>query len=338
MAQRTFGRLADGTEIIELSIGAGNLRAKVLNWGTVIRDLRLDDVEHPLVLGLNTIEDYVAHSPHFGATVGRFANRIANGRFELDGHAIQLECNENGTTHLHGGKAFGFSKRAWTLVDVSESGATFQVVTADGEGGYPGNLTAHCHYKILPPGTLRIEFTAETDAPTIVNMAHHGYFNLSGRPDILDHRLRIAADAYTPVDGDLIPTGEIRPVNGGAFCFDDLRPVRRQSNGERIRYDHNFVLAETSRPDPALAVQAEAPDGSVAMTVLTTEPGVQFYDGAKIDCPVPGLDGRRYGPSAGFCLEAQRFPDAPNHPNFPSAVLRPGETYRQVTEYRFARG
>ena len=337
MPQRTFGKSADGTEIVELSIAAGNLSAKILNWGTVVRDLRLDGVDHPLVLGLNTIEDYIRHSPHFGATVGRFGNRIANGQFDIDGRTIQLECNENGITHLHGGKQFGFSKRPWILVDATESALTFQLVAADGEGGYPGTLTARCSYKILPPGTLRIEFTAETDAPTIVNMAHHGYFNLSGQPDILDHRLMIAADAYLPVDTNLIPTGEIRQVADTDFDFLDLRPVAHEADGERVRYDHNFVLASTARPEPTLAVRAETVDGSVAMTVATTEPGIQFYDGDKVSCPVDGLDGRRYGANAGFCLEAQRFPDSPNHANFTDAVLRPGETYRQVTEYRFER-
>ena len=337
MTQRPFGWLANRTEITEVTIAAGGLHAKVLTWGAVVRDLRLDGVDHPLVLGLGCIEDYVARSPHFGATAGRFANRIAGGRFELDGRTIQLETNENGRTHLHGGSEYGFGKRPWTLLEATDSIVLLELVSRDGEAGYPGTLTARCRYEIKPPGTLHIELTAKTDAATIVNLAHHGYFNLSGQPDILDHRLMIVADSYTPVDADLIPTGEIRPVDGTPHDFRDLRPIRLEEDGQRIRYDHNFVLA-AARPQPALAVRAETADGKIAMTMLTTEPGVQFYDGAKVNCPAPGFDGRRYGASAGFCLEAQRFPDAPNHPNFPSAVLRPGETYRQVTEYRFEQG
>ena len=336
MTQRPFGHLADGTEITEITITAGSLHAKVLTWGTVLRDLRLDSVGHPLVLGLNSIEDYVAHSPHFGATAGRFANRIADGRFELDGRAYQLTRNENGRTHLHGGGEHGFGKRPWTLLEATDSALLLELVSDDGEAGYPGTLTARCRYEITSPDTLHIELTAETDAPTIVNLAHHSYFNLSGTADILDHRLQIAADAYTPVDADLIPTGEIRPVDGTVFYFGDLRPIRLEADGERIRYDHNFVLAETTaRAAPVFAVRAQSANGGVTMTMSTTEPGVQFYDGAKVNCPATGLDGRRYGSSAGFCLEAQCFPDAPNHPNFPSPVLRPGETYRHVTEYRF---
>ncbi len=338
MTQRPFGWLANGTEIAEITIAAGDLHAKILTWGAVVRDLRLDGVPHPLVLGLNSIEDYVAHSPHFGATAGRFANRIADGRFKLDGRTIELETNENDRTHLHGGGEYGFGKRPWTLREATDSSALLELVSPDGEAGYPGTLTARCRYEIRPPGTLHIELTAATDAATIVNLAHHGYFNLSGAADILEHNLKIAADAYTPVDDDLIPTGEIRAVADTPYDFGALRPIRLKEDGERVRYDHNFALAETARPEPAFAVRAETADGSVAMTMLTTEPGVQFYDGAKVDCPVPGLDGRRYGSSAGFCLEAQRFPDAPNHPNFPNAVLRPGETYRQVTEYRFEQG
>lgn len=334
MPHRTFGTLADGTEIVEHVISAGNLTAKILNWGTVVRDLRLAGVDHPLVLGLNSIEDYVNHSPHFGATAGRFANRIANGRFKLDGQTVQLECNEADRTHLHGGTA-GFSRRPWRLLEATDDTVTFEIVSADGESGYPGTLRAKCIYQIQEPGTLRIEFTAETDAPTIVNMAHHGYFNLSGQPDILDHRLMMTADSYLPVDNHLIPTGKFRQVEGTDFDFNDLRPIRREANGERIRYDHNFVLARTAHPEPTFCARAESTDGAVAMTINTTEPGVQFYDGAKVDCPVPGLDGRRYGASAGFCMEAQRFPDSPNHADFTDAVLRPGETYRQVTEYRF---
>ncbi len=338
MAQRIFGRLPDGTEIIEITVATGDLRAQVLSWGTVVRDLRLAGVSYPLVLGLNSIENYVAHSPHFGATAGRFANRIAGGRFELDGRPIQLETNENNRTHLHGGKAFGFSRRPWNVLESTDNAVTLEVVSQDGEAGYPGTLTARCRYEIISPGTLHIEFEARTDAPTIVNLAHHGYFNLSGGLDILDHHLQIAANSYTPVDADLIPTGEIRSVAETTHDFRDLRAIRREEAGQRIRYDHNFVLADAARPAPAFAARAEAPDRSVAMTVATSEPGIQFYDGAKINCPVPGLDDRRYGASAGFCLEAQRFPDAPNHANFPSAVLRPSDVYRQVTEYRFERG
>jgi len=328
---RTFGTLPDGREVAGVRLRAGELAAEFIGYGAVLRDLRLDGVRHPLVLGFDALDDYLVHSRYFGATAGRFANRIAEGRFTLDGRTYQLDRNFRARHHLHGGVA-GLGKRVWDLVDAAEDAATFRIVSPDGDGGYPGRVEVRARFTLVPPATLRISYEARTDAPTIVNLAHHSYFNLDGRPDCLGHSLEIAADAYLPVNDTLIPTGEMAPVEGTPFDF--RRPRAIGDSG--LDYDHNFCLAPARRSFPAFAARATGSDGNIALEVWTTEPGLQFYDGAKLDVPVPGLDGRRYGRNAGFCLEPQIWPDAPNRPGFPSAVLLPGGTYAQTSEFRFA--
>jgi aldose 1-epimerase len=285
------------------------------------------------VLGLNSLADYIAHSPHFGATAGRFANRIANGRFTLDGHVYQLPLNEKGRATLHGGPT-GFGKRPWHLEGHDAASVALTLRSADGDNGFPGALEARCVYMLVAPATLRIEMSATTDAPTIVNLAHHSYFNLDGSPDARDHELTINADFYTPLDEDLIPTGEIRSVAGTPYDFRRPRPVRQPG---APAYDLSFVLPFADAATGLVhAATLRSPRGDLSMQVWTSEPALQFYDAAKLNCPVPGLGGARYGPFAGLCFEAQRFPDSPNRRHFTSAVLRPGERYRQITEYRFS--
>ena len=332
-----FGELTDGTPVHEVEIGNGQLTAKAIDWGAVVRDLRLAGHGPPLVLGFERLDDYLRHSPHCGAIAGRYANRIAHGRFTLDGKVYQLTRNQAGKHHLHGGE-HGFSKRPWRLVEHDESGVTLELTTEDGEDGYPGRVTARCVYRVVEPATLRVELTATTDAPTVVNLVHHSYFNLDGAADVLDNRLWLAADAYTPVDEEQIPTGEICPVAGTPYDFRTPRPVRLEIFGTRIRYDTNFVMAREPGVRPAFMARLESPASGVTLEVWSTEPGLQVYDGYKIDLPVAGLDGREYGPSAGICFEPQRFPDSPNRPAFSDATLRPHERYRQHTEYRFSRG
>lgn len=335
---RRFGAL-DGAAVDEITIGNNTLSASVIGYGAALRDLRLAGRAAPLVLGFGRLEDYVAHSPHFGATAGRFANRIGNARFRLDGVEYRLDVNQPGGHHLHGGSA-GFGKRIWQIVAYDARSVTLELVSADGDQGYPGAVRARCRYMIDDPARLCVTLSAETDAPTVVNLAHHSYFTLAADAGgtILDHRLRLAADAYTPVDDGLIPSGEILPVAGTPYDFRQPRPIRHDAgSGKPFRYDINYVLADSARPQPAFAARLEDPDGGLAMEVWTTEPGLQLYDGAKLDVSVAGLDGRRYGPNAGVCFEAQRFPDTPNRPAFGDATLRPGETYLQRTEYRFGR-
>ena len=331
-----FGRLPSGEAVERITIAGGGLTARVLTWGTVIQDLRLEGHDAPLVLGFEDLAAYLAHSPYFGATPGRCANRIAGGRFSIDGTAYQLECNERGVTHLHGGSD-GIGQQNWRIAVRGDDFVTLALTDPAGRAGYPGNCAITCTYRLSGEGTLSVLYEAETDAPTPVNLCQHSYFNLDGGPDALDHDIRLAADHYLPVDADLIPTGEIRPVAGTPFDLTGWRPLRRQVAPGGVAFDHNFCLASARREKQAVATVRSAASG-VSLDVLTTEPGVQLYTGAHVNVPVAGLGGRRYGPFAGFCLETQVWPDAVNHEGFPSAILRPGETLRQETDYVFRKG
>ena len=327
---------SDGVPVVEAAIRApSGAAAKIMSWGGVLRDLTVParGGTQRVVLGLNTLADYERHSPHFGATAGRFANRIAHGRFPLDGRDYSLPLNQAGKHSLHGG-GHGFGRRPWKLGAHDASSVTLELHSRDGDAGYPGNLDITCAYRLVGAATLEVEMRAVSDAPTILNLAHHSYFNLDGSADARDHELLLNADFYTPVDEDLIPTGEILRVAETPFDFRASRAVR---NASGQLYDHNFVLAREPDPETGLAHAAtlRSKRNGLTMEVHTTEPAVQFYDGAKLDLPVPGLGGARYGAHAGFCFEPQTYPDAPNRRHFPSAVLRPDAEYRQVTQYRF---
>lgn len=334
-----FGKLSDGTEIEEICLSAHGQFARILTWGAVLRDLTVTvgAVENRrVVLGLNRIEDYLSHSPYFGAIAGRCANRTAGGRFDLDGQTFQLTKNQNGLHHLHGGAA-GFGKRVWTRLDHSASHVTLQRVSAEGEEGYPGEVTAQCTYALERTEDhvdFAITLTATTSAPTLVNLAHHSYFNLDASPDIRNHSLKIEASAYLPTDAQVIPTGEIRPVAGSDFDFRTMRPINPTADPQAPTYDHNFVIANERRDSPRQIARLQGGQG-LAMDVLSTEPGLQFYDGSRVNVAVAGLTGHPYGAFSGVCLEPQVWPDAQNNKAFPSAVLRPDETYRQQTLYRF---
>jgi aldose 1-epimerase len=336
MSIARFGKMPDGTEIAEIVISAGDLTVSVINFGAVIRDVRLKGVDHPLVLGFDNIGDYVAHSPHFGAVAGRSANRIGKGRFTLDGRQVQLTLNEQGKTHLHGGFN-GFGKRAWRLLEHDATSVTLAIAAEDGEEGYPGHVEVKVRYTVVAPGSIRMDAEAITDAPTLVNLAQHSYFNLDDSADILDHRLRILAEDYTPAGEDKVPTGEIAPVAGSDYDFRQMRPIRLVRNGQRVVYDLNYAAARAKSAAPRPMVRLESPKSRIALDVSSTEPGVQFYDGCMMNVPVPGLGDRRYPLNGGCCFEPQAYPDAPNHPNFPTSVLRPGETYRQTTLFAFSR-
>lgn len=332
---KAFGDM-DNVAVEEVTIRSRDgAEAKIITWGAVIRDLVIpvDSKPQTAVLGLNSLADYRAHSPSFGAVPGRFANRIARGQFTLDRKSYQLPLNEKGKTTLHGGPR-GFGKLPWRLVSCDPSSVTLALTSPDGDAGFPGTLDVTCRY-VLAGTTLRMELEATTDAPTIVNLTNHSYFNLDGSPDVRDHELTVHAGFRTAVDEDLIPTGEIVTVAGTPFDFRKARAVRNPANQA---YDTNFVLERQPDPDTGLALAAELRSlkNGLRLAVHTNQFGVQVYDGAKVDVPVEGLHGARYGNFAGLCLETQTFPDAPNRRHFPSSVLRPGETYSQVTEYRFS--
>ena len=326
-------RTADGVEVRAMSYGA-----TIVSVRTPDRTGRLDDI----VLGFDALDDYLTKARYFGTVVGRYGNRIGRGRFTLDGASIQLTAN-NGPNHLHGG-ARGFDKVVWHGVPFERdggSGVTFTYTSADGEENYPGTLKASVSYTLTPRHELVLDYSATTDKPTPINLTNHSYFNLTGRGrgDILQHRLTLHADLYTPTDAGQIPTGEIAPVAGTPFDFRTATAIgaRIDADHEQIRrghgYDHNFVINGFD-PSKAPVLHSTArvvdPASGRTLDVATTEPGVQFYAGNNLDTAANGF-GRR----TAFCLETQHFPDSPNHPGFPSTILRPGETYRSTTVYTF---
>jgi aldose 1-epimerase len=305
----------------------------ITNYGGAITSLKTPDRNGrfgDIVLSFETIAEYVGNPRYFGALIGRHANRIARGRFSLNGVEYQLPCN-NGVNHLHGGFR-GFDKRDWT---VREDGQTLHLTyfSKDGEEGYPGNLTALVDYTLLD-NELRIDYRATTDRDTIVNLTNHSYFNLRGEGTILDHELTLNADHFTPVCTDLIPTGEIKPVAGTPMDFRNGKAIDSDLDAAG-GYDHNFVLNDWDGTLRSAARLYEATTGRV-LEILTTEPGVQFYSGNFLDGSFTGKYGFVYEKYTGLCLEPQHFPDAPNHPNFPATVLRPDEEYKHTSVYRFS--
>lgn len=333
---RPFGTTG-GSQVHEVTLStAAGTQAKVITWGAVLRDFVVPGPRgrQRVVLGLASLEDYIAHSPYLGAIVGRYANRIGHGRFTLDGHTFDLDRNE-GENQLHGGSA-GFGQRVWTIVRQTASSVTLVLVSEDGDMGYPGRLVALCTYTLIEPATLRIALEATCDRPTPINLTTHAYFNLDGSPDIGGHRLMIAGDFVTPTNDALIPTGEIRAVAGTDYDFRAMRPLGAAPLLRRAPgYDVNYVLRGGGDGTLRPAARLEAPASGVALDLWTTEPGLQFYGGHLLDMPVPGLEGRPDTRNGGLCLEPQRFPDGPNRPHFPQCLLRPGEVSRQASELRF---
>lgn len=342
-----FGHTPDGlaAELYTLQ-NAHGVQATISTYGGTVTSLLVPDQAGQLgdvVLGFDHLAGYLSDaflksSPYFGALIGRYGNRIAQGKFSLDGHAYQLPIN-NAPNSLHGGTV-GFDRRLWAAQPgTSADGPTLTLTYTSpaGEEGYPGTLTVTVVYTLTDTNALRLAYTATTDQPTVLNLTNHSYFNLSAgqNPDILHHELLLHADRFTPVDATSIPTGELQPVAGTPFDF-----RRSHAIGERIGqvpsgYDHNWVLADQLRRAPALAATVHEPTSGRTLAVYTDQPGVQFYTGNFLDGTLTGKGGVVYGPHAGFCLETQHFPNSPNQPEFPSTVLRPGETFRSVTEYHF---
>jgi len=332
--KEVFGQGRNGETVTRVSLKGGGLTANVLTWGAIIQDLRLDGHKPPLVLGFDAMADYLVHSPFFGATPGRNANRIAHGRFSIDGHDYQLELNEGGVTHLHGGSD-GIGVSNWDIDDLGESHVTLSILDRDGRAGYPGNCRIRCTYSLRDHGVLNVVYESESDQATPANVCQHSYFNLDGMPTTASHTLKIDADSYLPTNDQQIPAGGPKDVTGTAFDFRQADSVVRMQDGEQVLFDHNFCLSGQRVAKRDVAELTSIASG-VRMRVATTEPGVQVYAGFKMDVPVPGLDGHRYGPFAGLCMETQIWPDAINQAGFPEAVLRPGQVLRQETDYAFS--
>ncbi|MHB1060025.1 MAG: aldose epimerase family protein [Rhodanobacter sp.] len=344
--RRAFGRLADGTPVDLYRLSAGSAASVgILTYGGIVQAINMPDRDGRLAnvaLGFATLDGYLGNSAYIGAIVGRYANRIAGARFALDGVSYDLAAND-GANALHGGIQ-GFDNRVWQASEASGAWLRLAYVSPDGEEGYPGTLAVGVTYTLTSGNTLRIDYEATTDRPTVVNLTNHSYFNLAGEGagSILDHELMLNAVRYMPVDAASIPTGEIAEVRGGAMDFTAPTPIgaRIRNGGERLArtrgYDHSWVLDKPAPGALSLAARLRDPASGRVLEVQTTEPGIQFYSGNFLDGSLIGASGRAYRQSDGLCLETQNHPDSPNRPDFPSTVLRPGAVWRSTTVYAFS--
>ena len=351
ITKEPFGKTDEGVGVDLYTLtNAKGAQAKIITYGGIVVSLKVPDRNGKLedvVLGYDNLAGYLKNNgPYLGALIGRYGNRIAKGKFSLNGNEYQLAQN-NGENHLHGGVR-GFDKVVWTgrprpLKSGIGVALELTYLSKDGEEGYPGNLSVKVVYVLTDTNELRIYYSATTDKPTIVNLTHHSYFNLGGQGngDILKHKLFINANQFTPTDAGSIPTGELRKVVGTPFDFTRATAIgtRIDQDDEQLKfgrgYDHNFVLNKNGK-SLTLAARAFEPTSGRVMEVFTTEPGLQFYTGNFLDGTITGKDGKIYKQHYGFCLEAQHFPDSPNKPAFPSVVLTPGRRYAQTTIYKFA--
>jgi aldose 1-epimerase len=344
--KRAFGKTADGAAVDLYTLtNANGVEAGITNYGGIVVSLKTPDRSGKLsdiVLGYDALDGYLAKTPYFGSIVGRYGNRIAKGRFKLDGKEYKLAVN-NGENHLHGGLK-GFDKVVWEAQELQSDGGVglqLRYLSKDGEEGYPGNLSTTVVYTLTNDNELKIQYSATTDKKTVVNLTNHTYFNLAGAGDILQHELTIFADRFTPVDKNLIPTGELKSVKGTPLDFTQSTAIgaRIAQPDEQLKlaggYDHNFALNH----DPgslALAARVYEPTTGRVLEAYTTEPGTQFYTGNFLDGSITGKGGQVYQKRSGFCLETQHFPDSPNQPNFPSTALEPGKKYETTTVYKFS--
>ena len=343
MMKETYGKLPDGTAVDLYTLAnRSGMEVKITNYGGIIVSIKTPDRNGKMgdvVLGYDNLDGYVTKNPFFGCLVGRYGNRIGKARFSLSGVEYKLASN-NGQNHLHGGLK-GFDKQVWQARALDDAtGLELKYLSRDGEEGYPGNLSVTVTYTLGDDNSLKIDYLATTDKETVLNLTNHSYFNLAGEGDILGHEMMIDADRFTPVDSELITTGELRAVAGTPFDFLKPTPIgaRIDADDEQIvfgnGYDHNFVL--NHKPgEMGLVARVYEPKTGRQMEVSTTEPGVQFYTGNFLDGSIRGKSGRIVERRSGFCLETQHFPDSPNKPQFPSPVLKPGETYRTSTSFRF---
>ncbi|WP_348626379.1 aldose epimerase family protein [Salinicola sp. CPA57] len=351
-----FGQLPDGREVDCYRITNDNgIEMRVINYGGIIVSLKTPDITgrmDDIVLGFDSLDDYLSDTyrqanPYFGALIGRYGNRIAHGRFTLDGETYQLPTNDGPNT-LHGGDT-GFNQRLWHAQPFSSAegrGLVLTYTSPDGEQGFPGRLSTRVSYTLTNDNELAIDYRARTTRATPVNLTQHSYFNLQGEGSgtILNHRLMINASAYTPIDETLIPTGEIADVSGTPFDFRQPTAIGARMGQKNTQfayakgYDHNFVLSKNpgQADRPTLAAKVVEPQSGRVLELATTEPGLQFYSGNFLDGSLVGQSGRPYTHRSGLALETQHFPDSPNQPNFPSTILKPDETYHSRTVYRFS--
>ncbi|MEU3782492.1 aldose epimerase family protein [Streptomyces sp900129855] len=342
-----FGKLADSTEIHSWTLENGGTRLKVLSYGGIVQSLEVPDAggrPANISLGFDTVEEYVANSPYFGALIGRYGNRIREGGFTLDGEAHRVDVND-GANSLHGG-AQGYDRHVWDVepfTEGSDVGVCLHRTSADGEMGYPGTLDAKVTYTLTARGEWRIDYEATTDRATVVNLTNHVYWNLAGEGSgtIEDHELTIAASRYTPTDAGLIPTGELAEVAGTPFDFREPKTIGRDLRAGHVQqlrakgYDHNWVLDKGVTAEPVHVATLRDPRSGRTLKIATDQPGLQFYSGNFLDGTLTGTGGRAYRQGDALCLETQHFPDSPNQPSFPSTVLRPGQTYRTTTIHTF---
>ncbi|MEW6370386.1 MAG: aldose epimerase family protein [Pseudomonadota bacterium] len=340
--QAPFGTLPDGEQVSVFTLAnAGGMRVRILDFGGIITEIHVPDragVLADVALGFDTLEPYRGDSPYFGALIGRYGNRIAGGRFTLDGQEYRLPVN-NGKNHLHGGTA-GFDRVLWRArIEGGELVLSYRSV--DGEQGYPGTLDATVRYRLTEDNEIVVRFHAVSDRATPVNLTQHSYFNLAGGGAILDHRIMIDADAFVAIDADLIPYGKLAPVAGTPFDFRSARPIgeRIDEDDEQLRhgggYDHCFALNKPAGKAMTRAARVVEPVSGRVLELFTQEPGVQFYSGNFLDGSLRGK-GQAYPYRGGFCLEPQHFPDSPNQPAFPNTILRPGEVYETESRFRFS--
>jgi aldose 1-epimerase len=336
-----FGKTPDGESVDLYTLTNTNgLKTQIMTYGGIVTTLHVPDRDGNLgdvVLGYDTLDEYIKDNPYFGALIGRCGNRLSKGRFTLNGVEYTLATN-NDENHLHGGIK-GFDKVIWDAEQMqTDEGPALKLtyLSKDGEEGYPGNLKCTVIYTLTDNNELKISYEAETDKDTVVNLTHHSYFNLGGHGsgDILGHELMLNADNYTPVDEGLIPTGETRPVKDTPMDFTKPMGVGARIDHVEGGYDHNYVINNSDGP-LALAASVYEPKTGRVMEVSTTEPGIQFYSGNFLDGSIKGK-GAVYNKHNGFCLETQHFPDAPNKPDFPSIVLKPGEKYTHLTVHKFS--
>ncbi|MGC4020791.1 MAG: aldose epimerase family protein [Cyclobacteriaceae bacterium] len=320
------------------------VKIEIINFGGRVVSLFVPDKNGKLedvVLGFDSLEKYTTHDSYYGAIIGRYGNRIANGKFSLREKEYQLEKN-NGVNALHGGPK-GFHNVFWKVISSTDSSVAFSYISKDGEEGYPGNVNLEVKYMLTNDNELIIDYSATSDKETIINLTNHSFFNLNGegKGDVLNHQLMINAERFCPVDQTLIPSGELKEVKGSPFDFLETHKIgeRIDQNDQQLKfgngYDHNWVLNKKA-DELTLAAKVIEPNSGRVMEVLTTEPGIQFYSGNFLDGKEIGKGGKPYQFRSAFCLETQHFPDSPNHSNFPSVILKPGEVYRQKTIYKFS--
>jgi aldose 1-epimerase len=346
-----FGTLGDGSKVESVTLSNSHgISARVMTLGASLQSLTAPDrhgKSADIILGYAKVDSYLDQPQYFGATVGRYANRIARGKFTIDGHGYSTPTND-GPNSLHGGSK-GFDKVLWKVAEVKQdarqASVTLRYVSPDGEMGYPGNLTVTATYTLDEDNRLSIDYRATTDKATLVNLSNHTYWNLGGEGSgsVMDHRLTIPADSYLPVDATSIPTGEFASVAGTPFDFRQPKPIGRDirnGNDQQLLngrgYDHNWVISRRASAAPRMVARVEDPASGRVLTLTSSQPGLQFYSGNFLNGTTVGPAGHIYRQGDAFVLEPQLFPDTPNHPDFGSAVLRPGQTYRNLMVYRFS--